>query len=117
MKTLHDVIEQVGEVFIIADAIDECPEGPERDQVLTSIDKINGWVFSNRHFLVTSRKCSDIEEKLSASANTISITEIVDSDILLYIQNQLQGRRKLSRWPQDAKDKIEERLAEGANGM
>lgn len=120
-NALHALITDSGNIFVIVDAIDECPEGPERDRLLASINRIQKWALPSLHLLVTSRKIADIEDTLIPLSEhglltPISITEKVDSDIRLYIKNQLETRN-LQIWPQGIKQEIEDRLAEGAKGM
>lgn len=120
-NALRSLITDSGNIFIIIDAIDECPEGPERNLFLASINRIHAWDIPNLHLLVTSRKIADIEYTLVPISKhglrpPISITEKVDSDIRIHVRNQLETR-ELKRWPQDVKQEIEDCLVEGAKGM
>jgi ankyrin repeat domain-containing protein 50 len=107
------------DVFIIADALDECPKNGEREELLGLIKEIKSWSPSNLHLLATSRQEPDIEEVLiSLTTLAISIQDSeVESDIKLHIAHELATHPKLKRWPSDIKIEIESILVAGANGM
>ncbi|KAI9868362.1 MAG: hypothetical protein M1813_005805 [Trichoglossum hirsutum] len=71
------------------------------------------------HILVTSRKEKDIEEALTPSLTDQICIEgaQVNSDIQLYIHEQLHNDSKLKKWPEKMREETEETLTGGANGM
>jgi len=122
---LFAVIEEV-DVFIVADALDECPKNAEklgeepRKELLELITEIKAWSPSNIHLLLTSRPEPDIRETLTPLLKTEAISiqgSQVDSDIELHINSQLSTDSKLNNWPGEVKQEIEKTLTAGANGM
>ena len=118
---LFAVAEKFGDVFIVADALDECPKnGNLREELLELIKDINTRSSSNIHLLVTSRPESDIEELLQSLSTTRVIPiqgSPIDADIKSYICNEISSDSKLKKFPIEEQKKIEKRLIEGADGM
>ncbi|KAH8792864.1 hypothetical protein F5882DRAFT_516605 [Hyaloscypha sp. PMI_1271] len=117
---LSEVIQSLGHVFIVIDALDECPKGEERDSLLAVLSNIKSRTMYNLHTLVTSRRELDVEENLAPliTSQPISLQGVeVDSDIQAHISSVLATDPKLKKWPDDIKQEIEVTLAKGANGM
>lgn len=118
---LFAVAEKFGDVFIVADALDECPKnGNLREELLELIKDMNTRSLSNIHLLVTSRPESDIEELLKSLSTTRVIPiqgSPIDADIKSYICNEISSDSKLKKFPIEEQKKIEKRLIEGADGM
>ena len=113
-------LKSLNDVFVVIDALDECPKDGERGDFLKLIREIKSWSLLNLHLLVTSRQELDIEEALTHlltdKATPIQDSE-VESDIKLYIASELATDPKLRKWSSDVKEEIENTLAAGANGM
>ena len=62
MKTLRELVQSFGDVFIILDALDECKE---RNNLMANVEDMAGWKLASLHMLVTSRKEKEIEESVS----------------------------------------------------
>lgn len=119
-SALSVMIKSLQEVFIILDALDECPKNAGRDEVLELIAEVHAWSFSNLHLLITSRQEPDIEDALTPLLTAPKIAmqgPQVDSDIRLHIECQLERDSKLKKWSADVKAEIMECLVAGANGM
>jgi len=119
---LFAAAEELHDLFIIADALDECPKNEKelREELLDLITEINSWSPSNIHLLVTSRQELDIKEKLTPllTASPISIEgSEVEADIKKHIENQLATDPKLKGWSDDLKAHIERNLVKKAKGM
>ena len=82
-KILCSSIESFDEVFLLLDALDECPEAEEvRQNVLEGMERlVQG--SCNLKVLATSREVSEVRDSMGTlGADTISIaTHIVDADI------------------------------------
>lgn len=120
--TLRSALElQQGKVFLLVDALDECPsDGGMRQELCATLAEFSSWGLSNLHILATSRREPDIEEALSkiSTMTAISIqSSVVDKDVGLHVRNQLVNDMKLSKWPSHIKEEIEVALVKGANGM
>jgi hypothetical protein len=103
-------------VYIIFDALDECPD---RHQFLQLINEIHGWNFSTLRLLATSRDEQDIEEALmDLISHQVSMDEgLIDSDIRVYVSRKLKDDNKLSKYSAEKKETIENTLIDGAHGM
>ncbi len=117
------MMRQAGEVWIVLDALDECPsKSSGRDTLLE-------WIYSistgsrNTHLLITSRPEHDIHSAISKWAPTSNIIELqsrlVEKDISSYIQWEVRNRKGLQRWEgnQKVQQEIEGALAKQADGM
>jgi hypothetical protein len=117
---LSEAIQSLGHVFIVIDALDECPKGEERDSLLAVLSNIKSRTMYNLHTLVTSRRELDVEENLAPliTSQPISLQGVeVDGDIQAHISSVLATDPKLKKWPEDIKQEIEVTLTKGANGM
>lgn len=121
LAALYAMAEKFDDVFIVADALDECPnDGTLREELLKLIKDMSTRSSSNIHFLVTSRLESDIEELLLSLSTTrvISIQgSSLEADINSYICNEISSNPKLKKIPIEEQKKIEKYLIAGANGM
>jgi len=119
-EILCDVIQSLDNVFIVIDALDECPKGDERDSLLTVLATVESQSMDDLHILVTSRREPDIEESLEPLLTSPSISlqgSEVDWDIQSHILSVLATDSKLKKWSADIKQEIEMTLTKGANGM
>jgi hypothetical protein len=104
------------QIYILLDALDECAE---ISSLLNWLDDIVKQYFGQLHLLATSRKYRDIEVTfIDIGAYGIDITnEDIDSDIELFIRDQLASRLGFKRWEVDIKNEITAALKKAANGM
>ena len=115
---LHGIKDR--DTFFIIDALDECNE---REELLRLLERIYEQKHPKLHILVTSRQELDIEESLEAMTNDearICIqSELVQGDILTYIQDRLENDNSLKRFKSQPRiqEKIREALIEKADGM
>ncbi|MCJ1385865.1 hypothetical protein MMC17_008989 [Xylographa soralifera] len=106
------------DIYIVLDALDECPKGDLRDELLSLIKDICSWSPSNIHLVVTGRQESDIQKALSPllSGPAISIQGAqVRRDIEAYVDHQITIY--LGRLSTDLKKEVKDTLLQGANGM
>lgn len=122
LSVSHRVLDCIndGDIFFVIDALDECKE---RGELLRLLEGIYEQKHPKLHILVTSRQELDIEESLEAMTNDearICIqSELVQGDILTYIQDRLETDTTLKRFKRQPKiqEKIREALIEKADGM
>lgn len=112
-------VKSYDELFLIADALDECPEGGDiRQKVLEFLARLSQQA-PNLQILATSREVADVRdlmEKLGAAP--LSIAEhIVDADVRKYVAAQLLRDYRLSRLDPATKTRIEETISTKSNGM
>ncbi len=123
-RILDEMIRQIGEVWIVLDALDECPSKDRRREALLE------WVYNaytrhqNIHLLATSRPEDDIYSAITRWATTTDNIiplqkESVQTDISSYIQWEVRSRKGLQRWEgyQKVQQEIESTLTEKAHGM
>ena len=118
-KVLLSSIESFDEVFLLLDALDECPEAGEvRQNVLEGLERLSQGS-RNLRVLATSREVSDVRDSIKTlGADVISIaTHIVDADIHKWVKTQLSRDRKLGRLDPATKALIEETTSQKADGM
>ncbi|KAF8510451.1 hypothetical protein JB92DRAFT_3118991 [Gautieria morchelliformis] len=104
-STLEFIIGTFEEnVYIIFDALDECPD---RHKFLELMKEIHGWDFDTLHLLATSRDEQDIETTLQdLVSHQVSMDEgLVDNNI------------QLSKYSAEKKETIKNTLMDGAHGM
>lgn len=120
LENLYQCISIVGEVFIIVDALDECPS---REGLLRSVKQIMETKRDNLHMLVTSRPERDIESSfdhwLDQDQRLNIQSDVVDADIRTHIAGCLERDSGLIKWANNstARTLIEDTLMEKAAGM
>jgi hypothetical protein len=125
LKTmLRAIIAAHGCVFIVADALDECPgvtaAQDERQLVSETLEEIISWQLDSLHLMITSRKIADLESMIDEIPGVVTVliqNDHVDADTRLYVASELQKDKKLRSWPPGIRAEIETTLAKGANGM
>jgi hypothetical protein len=111
MGALDEIIDRLEEVFIVIDALDECPQTadrPERGRLLVCVRNLLGRHGKNLHLLATSRPEYDIDSELRGHT-TVNIGAYMEDDIRHYLKNAV-GSGNLKDWKDDIKREIEEKL-------
>ncbi|OQN96228.1 hypothetical protein B0A48_17790 [Cryoendolithus antarcticus] len=106
-------------VYIHLDALDECPEVDRvRLVMLSGLSKFLKDA-SNAHVLVTSRDELGVRYAMSnLGAITLPIADsFVDSDVGLFVKNELVRDDKLRRLDNDTKELVHRTLVQKADGM
>ncbi|PQE33508.1 hypothetical protein CJF32_00003381 [Rutstroemia sp. NJR-2017a WRK4] len=121
---LRAIIAAHGYVFIVADALDECPRATatqdERQLVSETLEEIISWKLDSLHLMITSRKIADLESMIHGIPGVVTVfiqNDHVDADTRLYVASELQKDKKLRSWPPGIRTEIETTLERGANGM
>ena len=121
---LQLLIERFEHVYIMLDALDECPRVRLREHVqvhvLNALVTMGGWALQRLHLFVTSRDERDIRELFDSDLPTTQEVAMRDSGIDQDIANSISGRldtdRTLRKWKKH-RDTIQETLATRAKGM
>ncbi|TVY45290.1 putative ankyrin repeat protein [Lachnellula subtilissima] len=120
---LRDVIAGFDNIYIVLDALDECPKIEERSRLLELLHDICDWDLSSLHVLVTSRRESDIAEsftnftgELDNFTSIIAAGPQVEEDITKYLQQQLHSSL-FRKWKKSLRRDVEIALASKADGM
>jgi hypothetical protein len=110
---LDNLIDNFGEVFIVIDALDECPQmvdQREREKLLNLIRNLLSKHSKNLHILATSRPEPDIHSELKSYLN-VNIGGVIDGDVKLFVKNAIYlGGLKV--WDDNIKKYIEKKLLE-----
>ncbi|KAF8490580.1 hypothetical protein JB92DRAFT_3008675 [Gautieria morchelliformis] len=116
LSTLKSVIGHFRAVYIVFDALDECPE---RSTFLKVVKEIHAWRVDGLHLLATSRKEGDIERVLKGLvSHEVSMNEsLVDPDIKVHISRTLEEDIEFSMCSEDEKEMVKTTLMNGAHGM
>jgi hypothetical protein len=118
-KILLASVRPCARVYLIMDALDECPEDHQaRQRVLELIERLTQGA-SNLKILATSRELPAIRESMAAlgSQPMRIATSDVDADIQRYVANQLSGDRSFRKFRKETLDLIESTIASKADGM
>jgi hypothetical protein len=118
MEAFLAVVKEMRSVYVIIDALDECPER-ERGQFFELVtDKIGG---RSEHFnpLVTSRKELDIMQAFNGIAHhEVCIqSSSVEADVRLHVQKFISRNKRLNGHLKEMSLDIEEMIVSGARGM
>lgn len=117
---LFAMMKKLRNIFMVIDALDECPKDGDREEILGLIAEMKTWSPSNLHLLITSRQETDIGEKLVTLLTTPAISiqgSQVASDIELYVNDQIATVTKWKKLKEGLRVEIKEALVKGANGM
>ena len=113
-----------GQVYIIVDALDECPNSPEtpsaREDVLEFVEEIVNLNLPNVNMCVASRPEMDIRLVLEPLTSLkISLHEEIGqkNDIIDYINSVVRSDRILRRWKEEDKQLVVDTLSSKADGM
>ncbi len=110
-------------IFIIMDALDECPESgmpTPREAVLNFVMDLVRLQIPNLHICVTSRPEIDIQTKLKPFAvNAISLHDETRQNIVIgnYISSVVSSDEHMRKWRDEDKKLVIEELSERADGM
>jgi len=118
------MLQDQGPMFIIFDAIDECPNSAgtpsPRENVLELVEWLSELHHSNFSVCVTSRPEADIEAVLQALAShrvSLHGESGQKEDIINYITWFINSDPKTRRWRKEDRELVIERLSERADGM
>lgn len=118
---LRRLLQKFQHVYVILDALDECPQNGARVNVLETLEAMRKWSLQGLHLFVTSRDEVDIRNSLGASLNT-TFNQInmknaeIDKDIANFIEGRLHDDRGLQKWSA-SRGIIQEKLGKRAQGM
>jgi hypothetical protein len=113
-----------GRVYIIVDALDECPNSPgtpsAREDVLEFVKEIVNLKFPNVNLCVASRPKMDIRLVLEPLTTLkISLHDEIGQkkDIVEYINSIVHSDAGMRRWNEEDKQLVVETLSSKADGM
>ena len=125
-KCMTDMLSLPGQgpIYIIVDAIDECPNFQRtpsaREKVLELIEELVDLKLSNIHLCVASRPEIDIRvvlEPLTSLQISLHDESGQKADIIAYIKSVVRSDRRMRRWREDDQDLVIDTLSRNADGM
>lgn len=108
------------DVYLVIDAIDEVPFGPDRSEILEAIQDIASLKVGILRLLLISRPESDIRACLQRTGSWRSKEmpqDAMNGDISNYIDKAIAGDPRLRTLPSDVKIMITDRLVGHESGM
>ena len=118
LHVLREVFQKYDKVFLILDALDECPEdGNHQSQLLEAIGELHS--STQARILCLSRDISNIRHTMESAPNTKHLPirdDLVNADIRRFGQEAILSPR-FRKWPATAKDEVAQALADKAGGM
>ncbi|KAF8493152.1 hypothetical protein JB92DRAFT_1208461 [Gautieria morchelliformis] len=116
MSTLKTIIRSFQAVYIVFDALDECPE---RSRFLKVLREDHDWKLDTMHLLATSRKEGDIQKALSGlvSHEVLMDETLVNGDIRVYVSRRLVEDVEFSMYSAHEKEMVKTTLTQRAHGM
>ena len=126
LRCLIEMLKIPGQpaVYIIIDALDECPNisgmPTAREKMLEFLEDLVGSELPNVHICVSSRPEFDIRTSLEPLASfRVSLDDETGqkADILEYIKSVVHSDRRMRKWSGDDKQLVISTLSEKADGM
>jgi len=126
IQCLKDILRLSGQetVYIIADALDECPNDrglpSSREKILMLVKELVDLRLPNLRICITSRPEIDIRNFLRPLASQqVSLHDETGQkqDIADYVKSVVRSDLKMRRWRTEDKELVINTLSERANGM
>jgi hypothetical protein len=126
LECLEDMLKLrgQGEVYIVVDALDECPNvsgyPTPREQILKILQELVNLRLPHVHLCITSRPEVDIREALDGLAvHNMSLHEQAgqNQDIFDYIESVVSSDPKIRRWREEDRQLVTTTLMKRARGM
>jgi hypothetical protein len=125
-KCLKDMLSLPGQgpIYIIVDALDECPNFPgrpsAREKVLDLIEDLVDLELPNVHLCVASRPEMDIRMVLEPLTSLkISLHDEIGQkkDIIEYVKSVVHSDRRMRKWREEDQNLVIDTLSQYAEGM
>jgi hypothetical protein len=126
MRCLKEILSLPGQgaVYMIMDALDECPNKPgmpsPREEILGVIKELVGFHLPNLHLCIISRPEVDIRTALEPlTSYLISLHDEVGQrqDIIDYIVSIVRSDPRMQKWREEDRQLVIDTLSERADGM
>jgi hypothetical protein len=113
-----------GPIYIVVDALDECPNFPgrpsARDEVLELIEELVELKLPNLHLCVASRPEIDIRlilEPLTSLKISLHDENGQKEDIVKYIKSAVHSDRRMRKWRKEDQNLVIDTLSQNVEGM
>jgi predicted glycosyltransferase len=113
-KTLQDVMASLSTVYIVIDALDECPsDDGTRRQLLACIRELQS--FADLRLMVTSRHIHEITDEFQ-DATTIEV-RAHDEDVTRFVTGQMDRLPRCIQRDAELQKLVQEKITGGIDGM
>lgn len=113
-----------GRVYVLVDAVDECPNNPGKpspqENVLRLMKELVKLCHPDIRICITSRPEDDIRTAFGPSAShAVSLHDQAGqrSDITYYVKSDVESDANMRRWRQGDRQLVINTLSQNANGM
>src|SRR6267154_3561255 len=113
-----------GPIYIIVDALDECPNFPgrpsAREEVLDFVDELVKLELPSVHLCVASRPETDIRailEPLTSLKISLHDENGQKEDIIKYIKSAVHSDRRMRKWREEDQNLVIDTLSQNVDGM
>ena len=123
LKEMLTIANQPQPIFIIMDALDECPDDgmpTSREEVLNLVMVLVRLQLPNLYICVTSRPEIDIQTKLKPLAlHMLSLDDETRQKTVIanYVSSVVSSDARMRKWPEQDKRLVVKELSERADGM
>jgi hypothetical protein len=118
---LESMLRVSPKIFIILDALDECPVNARESDILPFLQRLVDLEIHGLHLFVTSRPERDIRRRMDMfSSHFLDLHSASEHDDALahYVSTELSSERyRAHHWPLNIKDQAEKALSKKAKGM
>lgn len=123
VELLSSILPGFDNVYIVIDALDECPKADRsRECLMDILVNITSWGKESLHLFLTSRKEIDIGRALGPCASSLDhvwTTSLQPGDIVEDVQTfvgQSLKERSFSKWKDSWKSEVKDALSSRAQG-
>lgn len=125
-QLLARMMSNVGPIFLVIDALDECPRRkkhgrpPQRELVIRWLEKVVLSSDSEVRAIVTSRdEESDIQVAMSSfrATSVLFTTAETNADIRRFVESQVEGDSKLRTLDPQLKEEVKSTIGRKSDGM
>jgi hypothetical protein len=120
IECVESMLRASSEIFIIIDALDECPETTRETDYLPFLRKLVAFGIPGLHLFVTSRPERDIllcMDNLASHPLDLNKAHERNGELLRFISHELSSPIYYRNWPLEIKAQAERILVEKARGM
>jgi ankyrin repeat domain-containing protein 50 len=119
--TFLDILAESKETYIIIDALDECPEEKDRDEVIKFLAELSRDASNSTHILITSRREEDIESAIKKTLGKECIVPIqnwqVNDDVRRHLEKCMAEDPRFKTWNDDIKMEVIQDLTKRTDGV
>jgi hypothetical protein len=114
--TLKSVVKDYSRVYLVVDALDECPaEDGTRGRLLANILGLQKEAGTDLHLMVTSRFIPDIEEKFKEALRLE--VRASDEDVKIFVAGQMDRLPNVVQRNEELKDLVKNEITQAVDGM